>query len=1825
MTILFCISCLATSLLSQVDDRTTRNPMAIRYGNSTSFDGYNSDFQSIMLADSTVVIGYQHYNTNDLYLRAGKIQNGLIDWGAEQYIITQAFTDTYSLEYVSGNICALSYTIRVSLDDQSVIRTIAVDTESLVFTPNPENNLFFNSLEYIGHTDIEKMSDNRYIAVISADYYARARTLTIDPVTGAISVDNGVTIIAPDSEYAGTHLLTRLNDHQFILSYSDNNHIGYLRILEVWGSTISTGNPFELSECIDIVTQRLTDSDFVVAYRNGNAAYIQPGSIEGNEISFGDTFQTSSMFSFDLISLSESRFIFTTGCIRTYMGYFNEGQITFGPENHSQSFSTTFFTLLPETDSSFYMIGMLSLEDIVYSVRGTLYTPQPMTYVGTTVTQNTNKVVLGAPNQQIIGIEVETSGHEDPLNVSRIRVGPYGTYVTDSIHNMRMYYTGNDPNFAPINQFGSTIATPSYDWHDINGSQDLSNGMNYFWLTFDISEDASPGWWVDASCNGVTIDGTLHSITNMSPLGNRVIEIFDGTASSCLEFNGVDEMVEIDDSPSLEMGDSFTVAAWIHPDDLNSQYGIFSTRAIDQPGSFQLEVGTANGGTNRFAVSGVDTWIAVTDDNAILPGVWNHIACSRSGGEAGETILYVNGILMSRSVDTAYDILDNSDPIRIASGTNGGQFFPGKIDETSLWNRALSGEEIREIVHNGYLSYKDGLVSRWQFNDSDVDLLNNNDCELVNMDSSNWVTSTIPLGEGNVYSTCEQLGEVDLGGCEVVMNYSLTSGDSVTVTRLETAPNQYPAEIDLGGEVVGDYYWVIQKDAENPYTADIEFYTGSASLPTSNHQYYKLFRRDVWSDGEWEFIAIASSFDYNDHWIGFSDVDQTGQYIICGVPLPDPVSSWPEQNDPDASWGGIFRLEFPSPVQAGTGTLRVYDASDICTGSVNVADAYFFDNYVVFDLQTTLEETRQYTIEIDSGSLVDGYGASWSGFTGDSWQFTTGSMTSDAGYCVEFDGVDDYINLGHNPILDLTEGITLECWVKPDEQTDWARIFSAPGSFAGKYGLSLSNVEGKVEACYCIDGGTSVFRRSYYPDITLNQWNHIAFAADNAGNGSLYINGVKMAAGSNSSFSFMGENLIIGAKQNNDYRFNGCLDEVRIWDYPRTQAQIAENMCIPIDPQSPGLKCYLQMNEGAGDITADIMGGNDGTLCNMSRSGWQESTIPCADGSFQRIDIGETDTYFFDQTDIELDITSFVVMADDTLEVYCNRLDGAPNLLPENVDSVFDSRYWAIETWGDQLYETDITFHVGDEVTSSDEATPEILALYKRGFGSDGDWSFHSRAIDASSADSTVTFTGVTALSQFIIARNTDFPSPEGTPGQCLAFDGENDYIELANEEAYDFTTQFTLECWFRPDSTDSSSYGSLIAKDWTILYMSDTMMTDFYFVGSFCDFIEYSDEMNVYYNRWNHIAVTYEFSPETRIGTLSLYLNGDLVTTGAGRDIVQNSALPVLIGLDNSSYPEYFQGQIDQVRFWSVCRTEQEIREHMYNSVLGLESGLTAIFQMNEGTGMIVTDAINDMAGTMTNMDESDWLTSTIPYGAGFSTSGVETTGVVDFTGTDLSIEFNTGSGAEITVSRIDTQSNIEPMEPNEVIGQHYWVVNRYGSGDCNADLTFTLNDLTIEDESNPDQIALFTRACNSDEAWVYLSSASEINATTNEATFDGVEELGQFIIARWIQSIDPPQNLTIQVVGDDVRISWDDVGYANSYRVFCCDTMNGTYIDVTDSGVFATDTRILVKREGDLNRRFSCKTLSNTRLRTRTTWSMPVNGERKFFYVTSSTEPTE
>ncbi len=165
----------------------------------------------------------------------------------------------------------------------------------------------------------------------------------------------------------------------------------------------------------------------------------------------------------------------------------------------------------------------------------------PMTYVSSVASHpELSKVEQGGVNSMLIKIVINTSATGAPAYATNFNLSTLGSaspYL--NIDNANMWYTGNSSTFNTSTQFGSTSYAPS-GAYSIPGSQPLLNGINVFWLTYDIASGAVIDDSVDAVVSGVTIDGVAYAPANGAPAGSRKIRAPYCTSSAV---NATDEEI----------------------------------------------------------------------------------------------------------------------------------------------------------------------------------------------------------------------------------------------------------------------------------------------------------------------------------------------------------------------------------------------------------------------------------------------------------------------------------------------------------------------------------------------------------------------------------------------------------------------------------------------------------------------------------------------------------------------------------------------------------------------------------------------------------------------------------------------------------------------------------------------------------------------------------------------------------------------------------------------------------------------------------------------------------------------------------------------------------------------------------------------------------------------------------------------------------------------------------------------------------------------------------------------------------------------------------
>jgi PKD repeat protein len=150
--------------------------------------------------------------------------------------------------------------------------------------------------------------------------------------------------------------------------------------------------------------------------------------------------------------------------------------------------------------------------------------PQVQTYQASDAVQSVrDEVTPGSSNNNIMEIRVITNsdGTLSPLMIDSMYLSTLGTTNPSEISGIKLFYTGKSPLFSTTTQIGTTLSNSS-TYFTLPVKELLEPGINYFWLTYDISPSAVLGNFIDARCNGVFVNARRFPNT-IDPTGNRRI------------------------------------------------------------------------------------------------------------------------------------------------------------------------------------------------------------------------------------------------------------------------------------------------------------------------------------------------------------------------------------------------------------------------------------------------------------------------------------------------------------------------------------------------------------------------------------------------------------------------------------------------------------------------------------------------------------------------------------------------------------------------------------------------------------------------------------------------------------------------------------------------------------------------------------------------------------------------------------------------------------------------------------------------------------------------------------------------------------------------------------------------------------------------------------------------------------------------------------------------------------------------------------------------------------------------------------------------------
>ena len=657
---------------------------------------------------------------------------------------------------------------------------------------------------------------------------------------------------------------------------------------------------------------------------------------------------------------------------------------------------------------------------------------------------------------------------------------------------------------------------------------------------------------------------------------------------------------------------------------------------------------------------------------------------------------------------------------------------------------------------------------------------------------------------------------------------------------------------------------------------------------------------------------------------------------------------------------------------------------------------------------------------------------------------------SDTNTSLNFDGANDFVALGNPAQLQITGDMTIEMWLKPsnfsNRRNPYAKAYGGEGTIT-------QETSGTLSFYYGTNGGNSTPYQGFSSNspLTLNRWNHIAIVRDLT-NMKLYwyINGVLTnQTNANYATATAGANSAsIGKGYVSNYA--GEIDELRIWNSARSQAEVSSNSSLCLTGAEIGLAAYYQNNDGVGSLTTTDLSGNanHGTLTNMDAS--TDWTI--ADYDYQCISCESGRTPVI----ATVGVGSGVELGNDTA------------FLCSTTAITLD----AAAGYTNYLWST-------GEITQT--ITANITGSYWVGVD-DGAGCYDGDTIRVNAS---------------------------GGSSNALTFGGGSNYVALGNPAQLQITGDMTIEMWLKPSNFSSrrNPYAKAYGGEGTITQEIAGTLSYFYGTSGVnsTPYQGFSSSSPLTLNRWNHIAIVRDLTNMQ----LYWYINGVLTNQVVANYAVAAAGFnPAYIA---KGYTANYAGEIDELRIWSSARTEIEIKANMCSKINTSEPNLAAYYNFDDGAGVTLTDlSINKNDGVLTS--GPTWLTSGAPIGDNstylYTNSwGGKSLSLSLCAGENLTVDNMSGAPEGVHIYSVGSLPSVVTGISGLGTNNRYFGVFKINDAAATYTATYDYTGNPHVGVSSEPTVQLFKRDDNADLTWINTGAVLNTGANTLIAAAQGTE----------------------------------------------------------------------------------------------------------------------
>ncbi len=712
-----------------------------------------------------------------------------------------------------------------------------------------------------------------------------------------------------------------------------------------------------------------------------------------------------------------------------------------------------------------------------------------------------------------------------------------------------------------------------------------------------LDEDAASTDALDSSLHVGAANPRNGAVTT-DAIPKRVAGVAVGAPLSgnrMLTFNGTDEQIvtPVSLESRFDFASTMTVEFWLYVESVTDAFGL--RVPLVSKGSGGWELGIKPSRKLEFNAGATPLQSTTVLDLA----TWYHVAAVFDNGAKH---IYINGELDNTAAG-AGNMATNDLPVRIGhSGWVVSPYFHGRADNVRIWGTARTARQISDNTARLINGNEPDLVGAWQF-----DAFNGSyaaDSRTVIRDAADVVLDFTAQGRAdagvNIFASPLTTG-AGLGACRLdddggqgqlaVLGalHPSYSGSAAVFNRSSLAATSLQL---ISGQPFNLRSVTIADAPETSTTTDAEVAGADVQVEVASAAPF----------------AVGDTVSVRD---GVNDETSIAIEAIAGNTLTLDLATAKQA-------GAVVAMVQPSVEITFVGTKD--DAAEtvieqtftVTGGTTNPQTLEFvgFDDIVeVSWRRTSLPNNARLLHQVDNitmrvaastaaGTPADGHMQNM-----DNLNRFAAERTYDEAlrpqYAISLDGAADHLLAPHNDVLNLDD-LTIEAWIRPTN-TGTRQTILRKGE--GGYALTIAG-DNKLE--YWVDDQAANVLTSSTP-ITPDVWQHVAVRVNKfTDKTTFFINGVPAGTHAFSLVVNNAEQLVMGRKGPNTAaeHFQGGLDEVRVWSYARTDAEIAFLSARQPVTAMTGLVARWAMNDGVSLTAAESATGLDAQLVNMTGTEW---------------------------------------------------------------------------------------------------------------------------------------------------------------------------------------------------------------------------------------------------------------------------------------------------------------------------------------------------------------------------------------------------------------------------------------------------------------------------------------------------------------------------------------------------------------------------------------------------------------------------------------------